>query len=192
MRHLIFAYLSCEDLIEEFGEEQIIERYNALYEEMSIFISQNKVFEQAEVNKSILASVIIDYFYDIKRIKGFHTKISKTNSEKVIAYTAYWILHRRPIQVKNSILNDFKTSTLNERFVLQYILDYLSERERKSHILLRENLGLKNFNQFLLYYLIYRPCDAQSLEMIITAFLAGQIYEQVDSDISSELHPFDN
>ena len=192
MKHLVFEYISCDELIDEFGEQKIIDRYNTLYEEMQLFIKQNGLLDQAEVNKTILANVIIDYFYDIKRIKTFHVRISKANSEKVIAYTAYWILHRKPIQVKNNALNNFKMSTLNERFVLQYVLDYLSQRERKSHILLRENVGLKNFCKFMLYYFIYRSHDAQSLEMIITAFLAGQIYEQIDSDISDILHPFDN
>jgi len=42
-----------------------------------------------------------------------------------------------------------------------------------------------------LYYLVYRKVDAQSLEMILTAFMAGQIYESTDKDISDELHPFD-
>jgi hypothetical protein len=33
--------------------------------------------------------------------------------------------------------------------------------------------------------------NAQSLEMIIVAFLAGQIYESIDEDLSEQLHPFD-
>ena len=192
MKHLIFKSFSCTDLFNEFGENKIEERYDTLYEEMNLFLDQNDLHDCAEVNKTILAYLIIDYYYDIKRIKNFHTKIEKPNSEKVIAYTAYWILHRKPIQVKSDLTSSKKISTLNERFVLQYILNYLSERERGSHILLRENSGLKNFSKYMLYYLIYRSHDAQSLEMIITAFLAGQIYEQIDSDISELLHPFDN
>ena len=62
---------------------------------------------------------------------------------------------------------------------------------RGDHIFVRSNEGLQNFSKFLLYYLIYRMHNAQSLEMIISAFMAGQIYERTDRDISNELHPYD-
>ena len=121
-----------------------------------------------------------------------HTDIERINSEKVVAYTAYWILQRSPLQVSASAaIDDRKLATINERFVAQYICDYLSERQRESHIFLRKNEGLVNFVKYLLYYLIYRLHDAQSLEMMITAFMAGQIYERIDEDISSQLHPYD-
>lgn len=193
MKHLLFEYLSCEDIIKIFGADKIESRFNTLYNEMTLFLEQNGLSDTVAINRMLLSTAIIDYFNDIKRIKDFHDKIEKTNSEKVVAYTSYWIIQRSPLQVKDAdMLKDRKLATLNERFVLQYIGDYLSERERGGHLFVRDNVGLKNFSKFLLYYLIYRLHEPQSLEMIISAFMAGQIYERTDMDISHELHPFDN
>lgn len=192
MKNLFCKYFSCEDLVKYFGEAKFEERYNSTLKMMESFIKLNNLSEKVVVDRMILANVIIDYFSDVKRLKEFHKDIKKINSEKVISYMSYWILHRKPIQiVSNAASLDKDLITINERFVLQYILNYLSERECGSHILLRNNIGLQNFSGILLYYLVYRKIDAQSLEMILTAFMAGQIYENTARDISSELHPFD-
>lgn len=191
MKNLSFKNFMCGDLIDTFGEKDIEERYNALFGETKKFIEVNGLVEKVVVNRVILANVVIDYCSDIKRLKDFHPDIKKTNSQKVIAYSAWWFLYRKPIQIIDMNAEDKELATINERFITQYILDYLSERERKSHILLRNNAGLENFVKFLLYYLTYRAHGARCLEMIITAFLAGQIYEQIDDDISDLLHPFD-
>jgi len=192
LENMSFKHYTCDNIIAEFGEEKIKERYQILFDEIAKFIEVNKLQGIAAINKDILANVVIDYFNDISRLKSFHVDIKKTNSQKVIAYTAYWLLYRKPIQIINNDLQDKRHVTLNERFVLQLILDYLSERERDSHILLRKSKGLQNFSGLMLYYLTYRSHNAQDIEMIITSFLAGQIYERIDTDISKELHPFDN
>ena len=192
MKNMSFKNYKCDNIISEFGEDKVEERYSKLFDEMTKFLEVNELNGKAVINKEILANVVIDYFCDILRLKSFHVDIKKTNSQKVIAYTSYWLLYRKPIQIINNDSDDKRYVTLNERFVLQYILDYLSERERGGHILSRESEGLKNFSGLMLYYLVYRSHDAQSLEMIITSFLAGQIYERTDTDISKELHPFDN
>jgi len=191
MKNLSFKNFNCDDLISAFGEKDLEERYNALFAEAQKFIEVNELAEKAVVNRVILANVVIDYCSDIKRLKDFHTDVKKTNSQKVMAYSAWWFLYRKPIQIIDINVDNKDIATINERFIAQYILNYLSERERGTHILLRDNIGLKNFVKFLLYYLIYRASSARCLEMIITAFLAGQIYEQTNEDISDLLHPFD-
>lgn len=192
MRNLRFEYVSCEDIIEFFGEKKIQKRFDSIFKAMETFLEQNDIQDKVVINRMLLSTAIIDYFNDIKRIKDFHTQIEKTNSEKVIAYTAYWLLQRNPLQVSDGdVIKDRRLATINERFVLQYICNYLSVRERGDHIFSRSNEGLKNFSKFLLYYLVYRLHNAQSLEMIISAFMAGQIYERTDKDISHELHPYD-
>ncbi len=191
MKNLSFNYCLCDDILSYFGEEKVERYYNTIYDELIEFISINKLSDLIRVDKVLLGNVIIDYFNDIKRLMEFHKDIKNVNSEKVIAYTSYWLLHRKPLQIIKEDFNCKEIQTINERFVLQYILNYLSVRERKSHILLRKNKGLQNFASLMLYYLVYRKYDAQSLEMIVTAFLAGQIYEQIGEDISNKLHPFD-
>jgi len=198
MDNISFDYYGCDDIIEAFGKNKIEQRWNTLYTQLDEFLIQNNLSSVATVNKFLLANVILDYFYDIKRLKDFHG-IEKINSQKIIAYTACWLLYRKPIQINNpqpedQQINIKELATLNERFVLQYILNHLSVSERGSHILDRSlnSKGLENFSAMMFYYLEYRLRDAQSLEMIIASFFAGQIYERTDKDISSELHSYDH
>jgi len=196
MNNITFNYYKCDEILEKFGKEKVEERWDTLYKELNDFLEYNKLSSIASVNKLLLGYAIADYFQDVERIKEFH-KIEKANSQKIIAYTAYWLLKRKPIQIDNPQSEDQQSNitelnTLNERFVLQYIFNYLSERKKEKHVLLRSNEGLKNFSNMMLYYLEYRLRDAQSLEMIIMSFFAGQIYENTDKDISSELHPDDH
>ena len=192
MNHFYFDDESCEYLIEKFGEQKLANRYDALYTEAVAYIDKNKLSKVVTINKFLLSKVIIDYFYDIDRIKHFHDKIELVNSEKVISYISYWFLRIKPIQVIDTSASDKRLETINERFILQYILDYLSERVRKSAIILRKETGLKNFAHYLLYFLEYRIRDPQSLEMILISFFAGQIYENTNEDLSSVLHSYDH
>jgi len=191
MNDITFDYFKCDDTIEVFGEDKLKARWIALFNEMDLFIKQNELSSLVSVDKFLLSTAILDYFNDIKRLKDFH-KIVNTNSIKVTAYNAYWLLRRRPLQVCNSTGSINKELiTVNERFVLKYICNYLSIRERESHVLLRKNHGLKSFSGMLLYYLIYRVHDAHSLEMMLMAFFSGQVYERIDEDISIHFHPYD-
>jgi hypothetical protein len=187
--------LRCDDILEAFGKDKIEKRWDTLFTEMNEFLEKNGLSSAVSVDKFLLTQAVLDFYTDLKRLEDF-AKIEKSNSQKTIAYTAYWLLRRKPIQIYDpkDKIDDLimlrELTSLNERFVLQYILDYLSTRERGSHVLLRPEEGLKNFSGMLLYYLTYRLRDAQSLEMIIMAFFAGQIYES-EQDISAKLHPYD-
>lgn len=191
MKDISFDYYMCDDTIKVHGESRIAERWDTLYKEMSVFIELHELSDVARIDKLLLSTAIMDYLNDIRRLKEFH-KILTVNSIKVHAYTVYWLLRRKPIQI--SCQTDRKELiTLNERFALQYLCNYLSVRERKSHILLRseESKGIENFAGMLLYYMIYRLHDAHSLEMMLVAFFAGQIYERTDVDITQEFHEYD-
>ena len=104
------------------------------------------------------------------------------NSIKIISYTSYWLLKRKPIQV---IGEDKELIYVNERFVLAYVLDYFSGD--KGNMLLRENVGLKAFNESLFYYFKFRKITPHSIEMILMAFFAGRIYQESNYDLSSDL-----
>ena len=54
-------------------------------------------------------------------------------------------------------------------------------------ILIRENEGLKSFSESLFYFLKYRFHEANSLEMVLSAFFAGQIYQEKEKDISEHV-----
>ena len=98
MENITFEYLQCDDILNEFGKDKVEKRFNTLYTEMNEFIKDNNLSSVVAVNKILLGEVMIDYFNDIMRLKDF-SKIERVNSQKKIAYTAYWILRRKPIQI---------------------------------------------------------------------------------------------
>ena len=93
------------ELVDSFGEDKIKERYTTLYEYMDSFIKRNKYENQVVIADSVLNQCIIDYFADVYRLKEFHN-IEKINYVKIHAYTAYWLIRRKPLQIiKDDIEN---------------------------------------------------------------------------------------
>ncbi len=72
---------------------------------------------------SLLNQAVIDYFADIDRLKNFH-KIDKINYLKVHAYSAYWLLRRKPIQIIQED-EDTELAFMNENFVASYLFQFL-------------------------------------------------------------------
>ncbi len=165
------------------SETKFQERYRTLLSEMNHFLQEGHYKEKgASVNTSILGNALIDYFIDIKRLEDFH-QIKNGNSIKIIAYMAYWLLRRQPIQISES---DSDLLYLNELFVYMFVLDALCV-EGLGNILQREESGLESFKSTFLYFLKFRYYSPQALEMIIMAFMAGQIYQESKKDISDFL-----
>lgn len=156
-------------------------RFHALKTDIQKYIDASGLSDKVRLNNVLLAYAIVDYFEDIERLKIFHN-VFHVNSIKIISYTSYWLLKRKPIQV---IGEDKELIYVNERFVLAYVLDYFSGD--KGNMLLRENVGLKAFNESLFYYFKFRKITPHSIEMILMAFFAGRIYQESNYDLSSDL-----
>lgn len=181
-------FIKADKLIEEFfGKDDKFERrFVSLVEDMDNFLNATGLQEKATVNQMLVGYALVNYFEDITRLKEFH-HVGHVNNIKIVAYTSYWLLRAKPIQIKEV---DKKLAYVNERFVLSYILSFL-ERSNCGKILERENAGLTAFTETLFYYLKYRSLSAQVLEMVIISFFAGQVYQEIDADISAELGKLD-
>ena len=160
------------DIINEFTEKVVNERFNAFVEQISKFID---IFESTEdnyknclkLNKLALIHAVLDYFTDISRLKSFHG-IKKTNEYKILAYEVYWLLRRRPIQVIDSPTEEFVF--INEKFALSYVLSFLCEDVDYNS----DNIPfLDSFIDSLYYYFKYRVYSPQDIEMIILAYKVG-------------------
>jgi len=132
-----------------------------LYNKMKLFLQAYGVAEFTLVNENILCRLVIDYFADIVRLKRFHN-IKFTNKEKIVAYTAYWICRRKPIQFKLARIDD-KHLFINEAFVATYIADEIADMSKKSSI-------SEQLKHHLFYHLKYRLLDAQSFELAIKSY----------------------
>lgn len=184
MEHVHSEFLRADKLLENYNEKEkkFQERFETLIEEILFFIDKMNLKGKVELNALALGYALVDYFEDVHRLKEFH-KVEHINGMKIVSYTAFWLLKRKPIQITAC---EKELLDVNERFVLQYILSYLSN-DNKGHILSRENAGLTSFAETLLYFLKYRLTTANNLEIIIMSFFAGQIYQETNEDLSQSL-----
>ncbi|MBR2305273.1 MAG: hypothetical protein IJ871_09110 [Ruminococcus sp.] len=184
MENVHSEFLRADSIIIEYAqkENKFSERFSALSKEINIFIEKMDLKDKAVLNELALGYALIDYFEDVHRLKVFH-KVEHINSIKIVSYTSFWLLKRKPIQM---ITCEKELIDINERFVLQYILSFLSNKTKK-HILIRDNIGLTSFVETLLYFLKYRLTTANNIEMVLMAFFAGQIYQEENEDLSSKL-----
>lgn len=165
------------DVIEMFGVETIKNRFNMLYQEMNAFIIKSGLSEYVTVDQALLGDAICDYFFDIYEFHKFRGTNS-VNEEKVISHMAYWLLNRKPLQIYCEQKKYFnKLATVNERFVLLYILNYLSDRLGNIHILMQPNKDMKLFSERLFYLIVIGVRNAQILESVISLFISQYIYK---------------
>lgn len=88
------------------------------------------------------------------------------------AYTSYWILKRKPIQIVGNIsqVEDIETKgkikDINEIFVKALALGMIYDFKRQVDIGSEDNTKLMNFFVHLNYHFVYR----QSVEFASTAF----------------------
>lgn len=182
-------FLGYEDLfngIEGFSQEVIESRFSQLKLEIESFLEKENYYNYAKCNDMLLGYAVIDYFVDIKRLKSFH-KITHTNTSKIYAYMAYWLLREQPIQITNENLfnSDEKMSSseankclyLNAKFVAGYLMSNMLSDLSISLEYINNSEELKNyigdFMSLLIYNFKYRSFNPQSLEIMITAFITG-------------------
>lgn len=184
MNNVQSKFIKADKLLDEYAQKnnKFEKRFISLLDDVLQFIKETNLEKKVSVNEMVLGYMLVDYFEDIRRLKIFHN-IEHVNSIKIVAYTSYWFLRRKPIQI---LEQEKDLMYINERFILAYILDFLSGEE-KVPIILRDNKGLVSFSESLFYFLKYRFNGANALEMILTSFFAGQIYQEKEQDISDEL-----
>lgn len=184
MKNIHKDFVFDEDLVRSACDnEKFAARFEALLADMEAFVKALECQDKAKVNSLILAYALVDYFEDIRRLKDFHI-LEHINAYKVVSYISFWILRRRPIQLLVS--NDKSLIDINEKFVLVYILEFLSTVEGKD--LLNSDIdSIQGYIDSLFYYLKYRCDSATSLEMMLLAFQAGQVYENPDLESGNKL-----
>lgn len=178
MNNVHSEYNRAEELLKLFGRKNIddrevskfVERYSTLLTDIKTFIKMNEFEEKVVINEMSLAYMLVDYFEDVRRLKDYH-EVQHINAIKIVSYTSYWFLRRKPIEL---LKNDKDIVYVNERFVLAYILNFLDASD-KDALIDREERTLQSFIDMLFYYLKYRVNNANAIEMIIASFIAGRV-----------------
>ena len=165
------------EIIADFGQEKIEKRYETLYEYLDAFIKRHKYVGKVAIAESVLNQAVVDYFADVHRLKNFH-HIEAINYLKIHAYTAYWILRRKPLQIIEDSLEDIDRAFVNEKFVASYLLDYLRGEDTNVIIIESERLLYFEFVKNLEYYLRYRTVTPQMLETLLEAYQAGEAFQR--------------
>ncbi len=160
------------EIVKKFSEKTIDERYKYLYKELEEFVQSFESTNQEcdgclSINKFALIHAVLDYYSDVARLKGFHV-VDKANEYKILAYQSYWLLKRRPIQIIKDQSEELVF--VNEKFVLTYILSFLCQDISPES---STTSYMNSFIDTLYYYLKYRVCTPQDIEMIVLAFTVG-------------------
>ncbi len=173
MNNIENTYINYDELVAKVSEEVIQRRIEQIAQEMLDFIETNDLTEVAYVHHMALAHAVMDYFSDVQRLKEYQ-KIEHINDIKIKAYETYWLLKRKPIQFKEQ-LDDDKFLYINEKFLLSRLTSFLLDEKICEPITDNSLVGFTNFLNTLLYYFKFRKCDAQSIELLLLAFKAGQL-----------------
>ena len=166
--------LDYSKLLDEFGEDKISDRCDWLRNCMLTFIKHNGLEEKVSISERVLYHVIIDYFVDIQRLKEFQN-IKVTNRYKIFAYTTYWILRHKPLQIVGDISEN--EVFVNEKFCSDLIQSFLFDNPDSVPILQDSKDSIIEFVDTMLYYFKYRDVTPKCIELMLIAFEAGRGYQ---------------
>lgn len=167
--------ISYEHIIRDVTPEKFKERLNELMDMADRFIFDSGYEGSVECNERIMTAVLLDYFADIYRLKYFHD-ITRVRSEKIAAYTIAWLVRRKPLQfVKYN--HEEKDIYVNERFAAQLFLNECLKGGEKHFVSSENKIKLDEYLELLLYYLKYRECNPQVIELAIESYKMGMLTE---------------
>ncbi len=174
MNNIENTYINYDELVKSVGGEAIIKsRIEQISQEMLDFLAVNKLDEVAYIHEMALTHAVMDYFSDIQRLKDYQ-KIEHVNEIKIKAYETFWLLKRKPLQLTKQLEED-RCLYVNEKFLLTRLTSFMLEDNINMPIIEEKSTAFKNFLDTLYYYLKFRRCDAQSIELMLLAFKAGQV-----------------
>jgi hypothetical protein len=75
---------------------------------------------------------------------------------------------------------------LNERFCISLIVSEVLYKDNKELLDGKQMKALDEYIDLFLYYLMYRPCDPQSIELAIFSFLTRKITSSSNEKERSE------
>ena len=163
--------MDIDDFLKKHGIDhgRIVSRYIQILRMIHAFINSKGIAQITTIDTTMLKTAIYDYFVDIARIKEFHP-ITRTNHQKIYSYEAYWILKRKPIQVKTVFSG---SEFINELFIAAFILALMFNEKKIETGKRKQHNTLEDFQSLLIYNLKYRLITQQSLELMIEAFFCG-------------------
>lgn len=163
------------EVVERIGKKKFQERLQELIASANAYIEEAGYAKHVECNERIMLNVLLDYFMDIFRLKDFHN-IEKARTEKIFSYMVAWIVRRKPLQYIH-YTDDEKDIFVNERFGVYLLLNECLLCGEKRFTSKENKEKLDEYIELLLYYLKYRECNPQVLELAVESFKMGTLVE---------------
>mgnify|MGYP003300361729 CR=1 FL=1 len=174
MNNIENTYIRYDELVSSVGEELIESRIRQISQEMLDFLKVNELEDVAYIHEMALTHAVMDYLSDVQRLKDYQ-KIEHINEIKIKAYETFWLLKRKPLQLKKQLEED-KFLYVNEKFLLSRLTSFMLAEDINKPLVGEKGTAFKNFLNTLYYYLKFRRCDAQSIELLLLAFKAGRLF----------------
>ncbi len=162
------------ELFDKVGREKFESRFTELLKEINAFLHQAQYDGNVVCNERILYHVLLDYYSDILRLKEFHD-IKYAKTDKVIAYLIYWIIRRKPIQLKE-FSDTEKDIYVNERFACTLLLSECLLNNSDKNLTKEQAQKFDKYVDLLLYYFKYRQVNPQVIELVIESFKIGKFF----------------
>lgn len=160
------------NIIDEFGMEELKTRYTTLYQEMTDFIVKAGLEESVAINSDLLHSAINSYYEAVSEYKDFF-QINHLDELKIISHISCFLLNHKPLVICDDNLMQIKT--INEKFVLLLLLCYINKQLGNINILLQTDNDTKLFCKKLFYMLVAGLENVHSLELVIESFIHSKI-----------------
>lgn len=125
MNNIENTYINYDELVNVVGIDVIESRIQQISQEMLDFLKSNELEDFAYIHEMALTHAIMDYFSDIQRLKDYH-HIEHVNEIKIKAYETFWLLKRKPLQLKQQIEDD-RLLYVNEKFLLTRLSSFMLE-----------------------------------------------------------------
>lgn len=172
MNNIENVYMNYRNIINEFTEDRVMDRYRILHQEIKEFLESAAIEKKVRVDEVILMHAVLDYYSDVSRQKQFH-KVDHINDMKSIAYETFWFLRRKPLQILENEEQSELLAFVNEKFAFSRIAYFLVGSGKGAVLDEEHKKAFLNYLDTFYYFLKYRNVDAQMLELMIMGFKAG-------------------
>lgn len=162
-----------EHIRELMAKYDFSKRYENLLIQIQDVLEALDILDKVEINTDLLGQAVLNYFEDVDRLKEF-ADIKRPNEDKIYGYETFWLLRDKPIQVTDRNM-PYEYLYINEK-VFTWIL--ISKMLKEANIDIdSNNPRLMPFLKLLYYNFKFRNFTQQSLELMITAFFCGCMFD---------------
>jgi len=181
-RHLVDEKVFVDSDGKNLAPKIFYDRFENAFLNIQHILREFDLLDCCTVNPDLLWGATLSYFEDIARLKLFHDHLF-VQTDKIYAYEVFWYLRDHPIQIEKQDEIPYEYLYVNE-----YVFTYWLIRKIAAELASRfapniqiddfirkfeEHDLVKEFQIKIYYTFRYRPYTAQSLLLLIEAFMVA-------------------